>query len=164
MDRVVAAARPRRLLYLAIDGVAPRAKMNQQRSRRFKAAKEMADAEQIELEKRAELAARGVILPPKKSASFDYNVITPGTGTVTFFCCRNTCCLTAARCAEFMDRLSAYVRHYLYDRLTNNPGWKDLRVIFSDASVPGEVRVPLRVARALLRFHRCACLPCTCCL
>lgn len=80
LDRIVAAARPRRLLYLAIDGVAPRAKMNQQRSRRFKAAKEMQDAEEVEDEKRRELAARGVPLPPKKSSTFDHNVITPGTG------------------------------------------------------------------------------------
>ena len=63
---------------MAIDGVAPRAKMNQQRSRRFRSAKDaIYDAEQVELVKN-QLRAQGIEVPENKSEEkFDSNCITP---------------------------------------------------------------------------------------
>lgn len=59
---------------MAVDGVAPRAKMNQQRSRRFKTAKEAK-----EVREKAERA--GEKLPDEKA--FDSNCISPGASIVS---------------------------------------------------------------------------------
>jgi 5'-3' exoribonuclease 1 len=70
VDRIYKLVEPSKVLYLAVDGVAPRAKMNQQRSRRFRSAKE---AEQLA----GELLARNGAM--ETANRFDSNCITPGT-------------------------------------------------------------------------------------
>lgn len=61
--------KPQKLFFMAIDGVAPRAKMNQQRSRRFRTA--------LDAEKAREKAIKAGLEMSKEEA-FDSNCITPG--------------------------------------------------------------------------------------
>jgi 5'-3' exoribonuclease 2 len=124
-DRVVGMVRPRKLLYMAVDGVAPRAKMNQQRSRRFRSAKEAKekDDERAEFLKllNSQKASRGQdinTLEEVVEKTWDSNAITPGT--------------------PFMHMLAESLQYWCAYKFTTDPSWKDMKVIISDASVPGE--------------------------
>lgn len=126
LDRIFAMIRPRRLLFMAIDGVAPRAKMNQQRSRRFRAARERREKAELAAQVRAEA---GPLASAKREEDedassdgdgddFDSNCITPGT--------------------KFMALVAASLRYYIAERMSREPAWRTIKVILSDASIPGE--------------------------
>ena len=69
IDHLFSTIKPQKLFFLAVDGVAPRAKMNQQRARRFRTAKDTLDS-------RTKALQRGEKLPDEDP--FDSNCITPG--------------------------------------------------------------------------------------
>ncbi|KAJ3548100.1 hypothetical protein NM688_g5335 [Phlebia brevispora] len=119
-ERVVNMVRPRKLLFMAIDGVAPRAKMNQQRSRRFRAAQEAKDKEEARKEAIQMWHDMGKVLSEEEQnkKTWDSNAITPGT--------------------PFMQLLAASLRYWVAQKLNTDPGWRKLKVIISDAGVPGE--------------------------
>ena len=102
------------------DGVAPRAKMNQQRSRRFRSAQEAAqkDADKEELYKMLRAQGQEPEGDDKPKKTWDSNAITPGT--------------------PFMDILAASLRYWCAYKLNTDPAWEKLKVIISDATVPGE--------------------------
>ncbi|KAJ9195220.1 hypothetical protein DTO164E3_6981 [Paecilomyces variotii] len=123
-DRVVNMVRPRKLLMIAIDGVAPRAKMNQQRARRFRSAQEAREADEKKEEfRKLQAKQNGNKLEVELQEeviqkTWDSNVITPGT--------------------PFMDILSASLRYWIAYKLNTDPAWEKLKIIISDATVPGE--------------------------
>lgn len=101
--------KPKKAFFMAVDGVAPRAKMNQQRGRRFRTAKTA-----IILEEQAK--ALGESLPPE--ARFDSNCITPGTG--------------------FMSRLHSVLKEFVVYKISSDKLWKRVRVYLSGHETPGE--------------------------
>ncbi|KAE8353624.1 exoribonuclease 2 [Aspergillus coremiiformis] len=121
-DRVVNMVRPRKLLMIAVDGVAPRAKMNQQRARRFRSAQEAREADEKKEEFRKQFLKKSKedqeIHEEVIQKTWDSNVITPGT--------------------PFMDILAASLRYWIAYKLNTDPAWEKLKIIISDATVPGE--------------------------
>ncbi|EDO15649.1 hypothetical protein Kpol_473p8 [Vanderwaltozyma polyspora DSM 70294] len=119
-NRVLNMARPRKVLMIAVDGVAPRAKMNQQRARRFRSARDakIQDEAREEIMREKEEIGEHIDESVRNKKTWDSNAITPGT--------------------PFMDKLAAALRYWTAFKLATDPGWKNLQIIISDATVPGE--------------------------
>lgn len=98
--------------------------MNQQRSRRFRSAQEAAqkDEDKEEFLKMLKSQNNGVVhedataMAQKKT--WDSNAITPGT--------------------PFMDILAASLRYWCAYKVNTDAAWEKVKVIISDATVPGE--------------------------
>ncbi|MCJ1398974.1 hypothetical protein MMC11_002176 [Xylographa trunciseda] len=101
--------KPKQLFFMAIDGVAPRAKMNQQRARRFRTALDAETAREKAIKDGAEM--------PKDDA-FDSNCITPGT--------------------EFMARLTRQLKYFINKKVSEDVDWQGVEVVLSGHEVPGE--------------------------
>lgn len=101
--------KPKKLFYMAVDGVAPRAKMNQQRARRFRTA--------LDAEKAKEKAIEQGMEMPKEDA-FDSNCITPGT--------------------EFMQKLTQQLKYFINKKISEDTDWQGVEIVLSGHEVPGE--------------------------
>ncbi|PHJ18026.1 xrn 5 -3 exonuclease n-terminus protein, partial [Cystoisospora suis] len=140
LDSIISTINPKKLLVLAADGVAPRAKMNQQRTRRYRAAKDAAEAaekkEAYEIAKQHLQRQAGVAFQgggkanKKKKGLFDSNCISPGT--------------------EFMAKFFKHLRFFCEKKLNEDSRWKDLKVILSGPDVPGEGE------HKIMNFLRCS--------
>ncbi|TMS40102.1 hypothetical protein L596_006524 [Steinernema carpocapsae] len=109
LDQLFSIIGPKKVFFMAVDGVAPRAKMNQQRARRFMSARN------AEHQQKQALAA-GKPLPT--SDRFDSNCITPGT--------------------SFMIELQKQLEFFIQMKQSTDAKWRDVRVYLSGHNVPGE--------------------------
>lgn len=108
IEVILSMVKPRKLLYIAIDGVPPRAKVNQQRKRRFRAAKELQEVQE----------ANKKFNKGDNQDLFDSNCITPGT--------------------EFMQNLDRNLKYMIAYKIETERLWHNLDVIYSGYDVPGE--------------------------
>ena len=110
MKKIVQLIKPKELLMIAVDGVAPRAKMNQQRIRRFRKELETNKLLEAENEQNQNNQNENII--------FDSNAISAGT--------------------KFMYNLTIFMKEYILNEKKINPEWNKIEIILSGSDVPGE--------------------------
>ncbi|KAL7324031.1 exonuclease II Exo2 [Mucor circinelloides] len=107
IDNLFSMIKPRRLLFLAIDGVTPRAEMHYQQSLRFLTARDAEETKQNDLSKREKLSE-------DKS---DLNRITAGT--------------------IFMEKLTKTLGFFIAQKITEDSNWRGIDVFLAGPEMPG---------------------------
>ncbi|KAJ5908543.1 hypothetical protein N7495_001225 [Penicillium taxi] len=128
IEHLFGTIKPKKLFYMAVDGVAPRAKMNQQRARRFRTALDAEEAKEAAI-------SQGLEMP--KDDAFDSNCITPGT--------------------EFMERLTRQLKYFVNKKISEDTNWQGVEIVLSGHEVPGEgehkIMEYIRSAKAQADYH-----------
>ena len=106
---IVNILKPKKMVVMALDGVAPRSKMNNQRSRRFKSARD---------HKKFMEQFYGFSGESDSQENFKNNSISPGT--------------------KFMEELNANLNFFIKKKIEEDDYWKSLSIIFTGSDSPGE--------------------------
>eukprot|EP01102_Stenamoeba_stenopodia_P023161 TRINITY_DN9890_c0_g1_i1.p1 TRINITY_DN9890_c0_g1~~TRINITY_DN9890_c0_g1_i1.p1 ORF type:complete len:344 (+),score=80.81 TRINITY_DN9890_c0_g1_i1:117-1148(+) len=155
IDTLVSIVKPTKLLYIAVDGVAPRAKMNEQRQRRFRSAKDL----QKRLVNRKEIEELLKKLPklqeekPKQQEGDEKEDGEKGEGVkeeatkeskdekkdeVPQSEERPFDSNQISPGTEFMERLNQYLQCFIESRINESKQWQQVQVILSGSNDPGE--------------------------
>ena len=121
IKKIVHLIKPKELLMISADGVAPRAKMNQQRIRRFRKEmniileeEEKREKEKIEINQESKNQNEN----ENEKKIFDSNAISAGT--------------------KFMFNLTIYMKEYIINEKKNNNEWNNMEILLTGSDVPGE--------------------------
>ncbi|CAM9458652.1 unnamed protein product [Heterosigma akashiwo] len=113
IDRIVTQiVRPKKILFLAVDGCAPRAKLNQQRKTRSKRAPSVVNSSKC-----AEESSENFELLTTNGAILNKNIITGNSKTA---------------------QVSRHLQYFVRRKIKEDPLWQRLTVIYSGMEVPGE--------------------------
>ncbi|ADM12201.1 5-3 exoribonuclease [Encephalitozoon intestinalis ATCC 50506] len=150
IDYILLRTRPRKLLYIAIDGVAPRAKLSHQRARRYKSAlgkkegkapvstgktdptassisEKTEEATDVEFTGESSLYDKFIAEDLSESSSLAMDVEAEKF---------DLNCITPG--TPFMERLHNVLISYIQYKLSKDPEVSHLRIIYSSYLVPGE--------------------------
>ena len=108
IDKLLQIIKPRNLLMISVDGVAPRTKMNQQRVRRFR------KDTNITYEELEVIKEKGIDISNK----FNSDAISAGT--------------------KFMFDLTTHLKDFILKKKKSDRAWAKIEVILTGADVPGE--------------------------
>lgn len=142
-DQIINKIRPTNLIFISVDGVAPRAKLNQQRSRRYKTAMDVVKSGKKYMKQEESLGQaikevmgdelNGIVTDENINSEFEELVdMTDISDSETW----DTNAITTG--TVFMEKLDRFIQNYIQFKLSTSEEWKNLKVIYSGSSIPGE--------------------------